>query len=533
MSVPEQVPSGEHPLAASYAAPALAGLFDVLAEPARMHPEATALIVGEQRTRVTYGQLSQLVVDLSGQLTAHGLQTGGRVGLYAANGLEFVVGLLASADARLVVATLNPAVSAAERGHRMRETRALALLNDPASFPASTPQPGHPHWTVEIGMGRGRRFAVTMNETNGVPLNAAAASRKPPDSDPDDALIMFTSGTTDRPKRVPLTNANIAASVRGICETYEFGADDATVAVMPFFHGHGLLAGLLAPLACGGRVLIPAAGRFTAHTFWDDVQAVGATWVTAVPTIYRVLLRRAAAEYPGADRCSLRFLRSCSAPMDPATARGLSETFHAPALSAYGMTETTHQAAAQPLPKNGPDELGSVGTATATSIRVVDDQGRDMPIGQSGEIWVKGPTVTRGYLENRAETERSFTEGWFHTGDLGMLDSGGNLTITGRIKELINRGGEKISPAHVEGVLGAFPGVTEAAVFGVPDAKYGERPEAVVVTQSGVTSAELLAYCQDHLARFEIPTSIRIVSELPHTPKGSLDRRALAARFGG
>lgn len=533
MSVRERTPADGSRPAPGYAPPELSGLFDLLERPTRTRPDTTALIVGEPRTNVTYAQLTQLVTDLRAELASRGLRAGDRVALHATNGLEFVVGLLAAAQARLVVVTLNPAVSTAERELRMRETHSRVLLNDPNSSPLPTPHRRHPHWTIEIDTKVNSRFSVTIDDTNGPPLAAIAGGGPLPDSDPDDALIMFTSGTTDRPKRVPLTNANLAASIRGICATYQFGPDDSTVAVMPFFHGHGLLAGLLAALATGGKVLTPAAGRFTAHTFWDDVQAAEANWITAVPTIYRILLHRAASDYPGSRHCPLRFLRSCSAPMDATTAHRLRETFHAPILGAYGMTETTHQAAAQPLPTGGPDKPESVGKPTGTQIRIVGHDGVDVPIGQPGEIRVKGPTVTRGYLENREETARSFIDGWFRTGDLGMIDSDGDLTLTGRIKELINRGGEKISPAQVEAVLGAYPGVTEAAVFAVPDPKYGERAEAAVVAQPGVTAADLLDYCRQKLAEFEVPASIQIVSELPHTPKGSLDRRALAVRFGG
>lgn len=568
---------------ASYRAPQLTGLFDVLDEPMRDLASATALIVGERRVTISYQQLAALAADLAGQLAECGLRPGGRIALQARNGPEFVVGLLAAARAKLVVAPLDSALATRERTQRLAEMRAQVLLTDSPSAPLSLGDSAHdtlgcPHWVITVPLAAGHPAKqappqVTLDvdrarqlrpgvQTSGpasVPASGpadrdatraghdskeapsvadSASSVGPPavearDAVPNDSLILFTSGTTDRPKMVPLTHGNVAASVRAICSTYEFRRDDATVAAMPFFHGHGLLAGLLSPLASGGSVLIPAAGRFTAHTFWDDMQAARATWVTAVPTIYQILLERAAAEYPGPDRCQLRFLRSCSAPLNPTAINALQATFHAPVLCAYGMTETTHQAASQPLPANGPDQPGSVGSATGTTIRVVDAHSQDAPVGQTGEVWVRGPTVTRGYLDNPTETARSFTDGWFHTGDLGLLSADGYLTLTGRIKELINRGGEKISPARVEAVLGAYPGVLEAAVFGIPDPKYGERVAAAVVAPAGVTAAQLLRYCSEHLARFEIPSSIQLVAELPHTPKGALDRRAVAARFAG
>jgi acyl-CoA synthetase (AMP-forming)/AMP-acid ligase II len=263
------------------------------------------------------------------------------------------------------------------------------------------------------------------------------------------------------------------------------------------------------------------------------LQVVGATWFTAVPTIHQILLERVAAEYPGRQHARLRFVRSCSAPLHPATARALERLVDAPVLCAYGMTETTHQATSEPLPANGPRASGSAGVSTGVDIRIVADDGRDCSAGTAGEIWVAGQTVIRGYLDNPEETARSFTDGWYHTGDLGMLDREDYLTITGRIKNLINRGGEKISPEHVEGVLAGCPGVAEAAVFGAPDPKYGERIVALVVARPGQTVGrrEVLAYCGTRLAAFEVPDDLKVVDALPHTRKGSFDRRATAASY--
>jgi acyl-CoA synthetase (AMP-forming)/AMP-acid ligase II len=302
---------------------------------------------------------------------------------------------------------------------------------------------------------------------------------------------------------------------------------------MPLFHGHGLLAVLLSSLASGGCVLLPERGRFSAHTFWDDMRAAAATWFTAVPTIHQILLQRSARDYPGQDAVQLRFVRSCSAPLDTVTARAMERTFRAPVLSAYGMTETTHQATSQPLPLRGPAKQGSVGTATGVDLRVVDKDGRACPPGTVGEVWVHGPTVARGYLANPAATAHSFADGWFRTGDLGLVDENGYLFLTGRIKNIINRGGEKISPEHVEAVLAECSGVTEAAVFAIPDATYGERVGAAVVIAEGesVAPEEILQDSRDRLAPFEVPELLKVVAALPHTAKGALDRRAVVVQY--
>jgi acyl-CoA synthetase (AMP-forming)/AMP-acid ligase II len=359
----------------------------------------------------------------------------------------------------------------------------------------------------------------------------------------DDAMIMFTGGTTGVPKMVPWTHSNIESSVRAIIAGYRLGPDDATVAVMPLYHGHGLLAALLATLVSGGTVLLPAHGRFSAHTFWDDIDAVRATWYTAVPTIHQILLERAKTDQSGSKRAKLRFIRSCSAPLTLDTAQALQDEFAAPVVCAFGMTEATHQAAATSIDsvnvlnasENGSAAAGLVGRSTGPEIRVVGSDGTPLAPDVVGEVWLRGPTVVRGYLGDPAITAANFTDGWLRTGDLGSLSRSGDLSICGRIKELINRGGEKISPERVEGVLAGHPDVLEVAVFGLPDKMYGETVAAMIVAResSSPTPAELAAFCRERLAAFEVPTSFREAIALPHTAKGSLDRRAVAQQFAG
>jgi acyl-CoA synthetase (AMP-forming)/AMP-acid ligase II len=281
-------------------------------------------------------------------------------------------------------------------------------------------------------------------------------------------------------------------------------------------------------------VLLPERGRFSAHLFWDDVRAAAATWFTAVPSIYEILLNRAEREFPGPEVAPLRFVRSCSAPLNTATGRAMERMLGVPLLSAYGMTETAHQAASEPLPQHGSLKEGSVGQATGVDLlHVLDQDGHEVPAGIEGEVWVHGPTVARGYLRNPADTARSFVDGWFRTGDLGSLDDDGYLVLTGRIKTLINRGGEKIAPEHVENILAGCPGVVEAAVFAIPDQTYGQRVGAAVVLSEdqSIEPEEIRRHCRRRLSAFEVPDRIDIVPALPHTPKGALDRRALEAQY--
>jgi acyl-CoA synthetase (AMP-forming)/AMP-acid ligase II len=513
-----------------YVAPPITGLFDLLDRQVRDRPEGQALVVTGDRIPVSYGTLAALVDDVAGQLSSTGLRRGDAVGLICANTIEFVVALLGAARAGLVVAPLDPALPQSEMSARLERLGAEAILAGPLAVDTVPAQFPIPAWELRVDIADAGIATVTLETGAGGAQHVRGAANELSD---DDALVLFTSGTTDQAKMVPLTHANVAASVRGICGGYQLGPDDATVAVMPLFHGHGLLAVLLASLASGGCVLLPERGRFSAHTFWDDMRAAGATWFTAVPTIHQILLQRSAREFPGPRVVPLRFVRSCSAPLDTATARAIERTFGTPVLSAYGMTETAHQATSQPLPGRGPVKDGSVGQATGVEIRVVDHDGNTCQTGTEGEVWAHGRTVARGYLANPSETARNFVDGWFRTGDLGSVDHDGYLFLTGRIKNIINRGGEKISPEHVEAILAGCRGVTEAAVFAIPDESYGERVGAAVVLAQGerVAPEEILQDSRNRLAAFEVPDRLKVVAALPHTAKGALDRRAVEDRY--
>lgn len=514
-----------------YRPPAITGLTDLLDQHVRDRPDAPALVVTGDRIAVSYSALAAVVDDVAARLASAGLRRGDVVGLSCANTAEFVIALFGAARAGLVVAPLDPALPQSELSARLERLGAQAIITGPPGDDAARiAQFQTPTWEFRVDVTRRGIATATLDIGAGALRQGRGAAGQLSDHD---ALVLFTSGTTAQAKMVPLTHANVAASVQGICGSYDLGPEDATVAVMPLFHGHGLLAVLLASLASGGCVLLPERGRFAAHTFWDDMRAVAATWFTAVPTIHQILLQRSAREYPGRQVVPLRFVRSCSAPLNTATAQAVAATFGVPLLSAYGMTETTHQATSEPLHRHAPVQRGSVGRGPGVDIRIVDDDGHACAAGGTGEVWVHGPTVVRGYLADPAETARSFVDGWFRTGDLGYRDEDGYLFLTGRIKNLIIRGGEKIAPEHVEEVLGGCRGVIEAAVFAIPDATYGERVGAVVVVgqAESVGPQDILANCRSRLAPFEVPDQLEVVATLPHTAKGALDRRAVEQQY--
>jgi acyl-CoA synthetase (AMP-forming)/AMP-acid ligase II len=275
---------------------------------------------------------------------------------------------------------------------------------------------------------------------------------------------------------------------------------------MPLCHGHGLVAGLLATLASGGAAYLPATGRFSAHLFRNEIVSAHATWYTAVPTVHQILLARAGSEYPADSPPALRFIRSSSAPLAPAVLTRTQEHFGAPVIPAYGMTETAHQAASNPLPGDGICKAASVGMATGLDIRIAAARGTPAAAGETGEVCLRGPALTSGYL--------------FHSG---------------RTKDMINRGGEKIAPQSVEAALLSDPAVEDALAFPASDAKYGEEVNAAVILQPGhcVTQAELQQHCRRLLSAFEIPAKIYFLDRLPRTAKGDGDRRALAAALSG
>jgi len=483
-------------------------LGDLVAHHAAATPAAAALIVTAENRSISYPELAALIEQAAAGLVGTGLTGGDVVGLRAANNVAYIVGLLGAARAGLVVAPLDPALPAAEQQDRMHRLGARAVLTDtPAAALAGAPE-------ISISVD-GSQCAVSGVPAGGADPSAIGLT-------PDDAMVMFTSGTTGKPKMVPWTHAALAAAMSNVVSAYGLRAQDATVAVMPMFHGHGLVAGLLATLSSGGALGLPEKERFSPHTFFDELAATGATWVTAVPTIYQVLLDVAPAGAPAAAR--LRFLRSCSAPLPPAVAGRLEEAFGAPVLPAYGMTEATHQACAVAASADTETRLQTVGAPVGAELRIAD----------TGEVWLRGPAVARGYLNDPAATAATFADGWLRTGDLGSVDSAGVLTLQGRIKNIINRGGEKISPERVEDALLAHPDVVQAAVFPVPDEKYGEQVAAVVVMRAGATfdADALQAFCTSRLAKFEVPEQISPVEELPATAKGSVDRNKLAQLFG-
>jgi acyl-CoA synthetase (AMP-forming)/AMP-acid ligase II len=477
------------------------------------HP---ALVVPESGASLSYAGLQRALDRAAGRLAEIGVQEGDRVALVAANGPALIVAFVAVAARGAAAAPLNPALSVAELAAELDDLGVSRLLHDGSAAAAEAGATANVAASA-FGLRDGQ---LHVDDLPGNPRQDAGT----PDAL---ALLLHTSGTTSKPKTVPIRQRNLVASTGAVARTYGLSSEDVTMCVMPLFHVHGLVAAVLGTLSTGGTVLLP---RFRPSAFWDDIARHGATWYTAVPTIHSRLLTRAL-ELPGKPEHRLRFVRSCSAPLPTVLWRQYEEAIGVPLVEAYGMTEAAHQMASNPLP---PAERrpGTVGQRTGVEIAALDDSWLPVPVGAEGEVAVRGPSVVDHYLGNPAATAASFRDGWFRTGDVGKLSADGYLTLVGRLKELINRAGEKISPYEVEDVLLTHPAVAEAAAFPVPDEKYGEQVGVVVVLRrevSEVTPRELAAHCADRLAAFKRPAQVTILPEIPKGPTGKIQRRTLAA----
>lgn len=346
----------------------------------------------------------------------------------------------------------------------------------------------------------------------------------------DVALILHTSGTTSKPKTVPLLHLNIVRSTFNIANTYKLTDTDRSYVVMPLFHVHGLIGVLLSTFRTQGSVVVPE--KFSAKKFWDEFVTYKANWFSCVPTISMIMLNMPRpAQLP-----RIRFIRSCSSALAPSTFHKLEAEFKAPVLEAYAMTEASHQMTSNNLPpkKRKP---GTVGQPQGVQVVILDDKDRVLPQGQVGEVSIRGENVTLGYAHNEKANEENFTkrENFFRTGDQGFFDPEGFLVLTGRIKELINRGGEKISPIELDGIMLSHPKVDEAVAFGAPDETYGQVVQAVVVPKKGqkITYEELAKFITERVAKFKVPIKIYFTDVLPKTATGKTQRRIIASTFAG
>jgi len=490
--------------------------------------EAAAPAIGAPgRAPLAFGALRDLARRTVDDLNRMGIGRGDRVAIVLPNGPEMAAGFV-GIGAGATTAPLNPAYRAEEFEFYLSDLDAKALviqqgMDSPSRAVAAArgipivelvPQPDAPAGS----------FAL-RGSLAGTPRASGPAGAD------DIALVLHTSGTTSRPKIVPLRHVNVTASAYHIGDTLALTPDDTCLNIMPLFHIHGLIAATLSSLAAGASV--SCTPGFNAFRFFGWLDEARPSWYTAVPTMHQAILALAGRHRDSIERGRLRFVRSSSSSLPPQVMQALETTFGVPVIEAYGMTEAAHQMASNPLPPR-PHLAGSVGIAAGPEIAIMDDGGRLLAPGDLGEVVIRGRNVTAGYENNPDANAKAFTDGWFRTGDQGVVDAEGYLRLTGRLKELINRGGEKISPLEVDVVLMDHPAVAQCVTFGVPHDKLGEDVAAAVVLREGaeVSDHALRDFLGERLAPFKVPRRILFLDEIPKGATGKLQRIGLAEKLG-
>ncbi len=488
----------------------------------------TPAIGAPDRQPLTYGGLGQLIGTVCNDLNNFGIGRGDRVAIVLPNGPEMATAFLTVASCACA-APLNPAYKKEEFAFYLDDLKAKALIVEAGSASAALEAAadlGIPvltiAWDEDAPAGQ---FAFEQTSMSG---NAAHPG---PSEAADEALVLHTSGTTSRPKVVPLSTANLLASAGHIRDTLQLSADDVGLNIMPLFHIHGLIASLLSSMTAGAQVVCTPG--FNALRFFQWFDAARPTWYTAVPTMHQAILGRAARNRDVVAGSRLRFARSSSSSLPPPVMQEVEQLFGCPVIEAYGMTEAAHQMASNPLPPEA-RKPGSVGRAAGPEIAIMGESGELREQGASGEIVIRGTNVFAGYENNPDANASAFSNGWFRTGDLGFLDEEGYLTISGRLKEIINRGGEKIAPREVDDVIQAHPAVDQVVTFAMPHDKLGEAVAAVVVLKEGqqAETSDIRDFAAARLAGFKVPSTILIRDEIPKGATGKLQRIGLAEKLG-
>ena len=484
--------------------------------------DAAPALLAPGRPPLSHAALRCHVAETAAWLNRAGVCRTDRVVIVLPDGPEMATAFLGVTEAA-IAAPLNPRFTEAEVEFDIGDLNPRAVLVEAGSVSP----------VMEVARRRGipilEAAALTGEAAGLFTLSGSAGPACEGDagSPGEVALVLHTSGTTARPKLVPLTHHKLCASAGNVAATLALTAQDRGLHIMPLFHIHGLVAGLLAPLFRGGSVYCTPGLDIT--KFAERLADARPSWLTAVPTMHQAIRDWAHREPETARGAQLRFIRSCSAALAPSVAADLEAAFGAPVLEAYAMTEAAHQMTCNPLPPAA-RKFGSVGPAAGPEVTILDIAGNILPIGQTGEVAIRGENVTDGYQDNPEANAASFIHGWFRTGDLGTLDEDGYLWLTGRLKEMINRGGEKLSPIEIENVLLTHPGIAQAVVFAVSHPSLGEDVGAAIVLREGVAmrADELRAFVQARLSLPKVPRRIIFTDTLPKGPTGKLRRIGMA-----
>ena len=480
-------------------------------------------LTSEKNGKLSYGEFKIFNEKISRQLAATNIINSDRAAIVLPNGPLMASSFL-SISSYMSAAPLNPSYKQEEFEFYLDDLKPKFLLVEPNSK------------SLAVIAAKNLNIPVfEMKISDNQPLGTFELFDKETDyknpNDYDEALVLHTSGTTSRPKIVPLSNLNIFTSAVNISKSLKLTADDHCLNIMPLFHIHGLIAVLSASAKVGASVC--ASNGFNALKFLDLAETQNITWYSGVPTMHQAILLRAQKNSDKAKKLNLRFIRSSSASLPPAIFEQLNDIFQTPVIEAYGMTEATHQMASNPLPP-AIQKPGLVGMPAGPEICIMNDKNEKLPQGEIGEICIKGDNVTNGYENNPEANKQSFVNDWFRTGDEGFFDEDGYLKISGRLKEIINKGGEKISPLEVDNILMDFPPIDQALCFGYKDKMLGEDIAVAIKLKENksCTEDDIKSYANEKLAKFKIPKKIFIVEDIPKGATGKLQRIGLAKKFG-
>ena len=480
-------------------------------------------LTSEKNEKLSYGEFKIFNEKISRQLAATNIINSDRAAIVLPNGPLMASSFL-TISSYMSAAPLNPLYKQEEFEFYLDDLKPKFLLVEPNSK------------SLAVIAAKNLDIPVfEMKISDNQPLGTFELFDKETDykkpNDYDEALVLHTSGTTSRPKIVPLSNLNIFTSAVNISKSLKLTADDHCLNIMPLFHIHGLIAVLSASAKVGASVC--ASNGFNALKFLDLAETQNITWYSGVPTMHQAILLRAQKNSDKAKKLNLRFIRSSSASLPPVIFEQLNDIFQTPVIEAYGMTEATHQMASNPLPP-AIQKPGLVGMPAGPEICIMNDKNEKLSQGQIGEICIKGDNVTNGYENNPEANKQSFVNNWFRTGDEGFFDKDGYLKISGRLKEIINKGGEKISPLEVDNILMDFPPIDQALCFGYKDKMLGEDIAVAIKLKENksCTEDDIKSYANEKLSKFKIPKKIFIVEDIPKGATGKLQRIGLAKKFG-
>ena len=480
-------------------------------------------ITSENKSQISYKNLKIFIDNISKQLSGNGITNKDRAAIVLPNGPTMATSFL-GISSYMSAAPLNPSYKSEEYEFYLKDLNPKILIVEKNSKNPS----------IEIAKKLNIEICelkIHKDQPEGLFNLFENKSDYSLPNENDEALVLHTSGTTSRPKIVPLSNNNIYSSSENISKSLDLTDKDHCLNIMPLFHIHGLIAVLATSMKVGASVC--TSSGFNALKFLDLAKSEKITWYSGVPTMHQAILLRANKSGDVAKKLNLRLIRSSSASLPPAVFKNLNEVFNCPVIEAYGMTEATHQMTSNPLPPKQ-QKAGFVGIPAGPEVCIMDDNGNILKQGNVGEICIKGDNVTLGYENNDDANKTSFTNGWFRTGDQGYFDNDGYLKISGRLKEIINKGGEKISPLEVDNVLMDHPSIDQAVCFGYEDKMLGENIASAIIIKDGMECSEndVLNYAEKKLAKFKIPKKIFFVDEIPKGATGKLQRNVLAKKFG-